>query len=82
MEEMINYMTVRVIRKKEYIEELLDQYMGERVLPSILDKQMMELYQMITALSVVDPGMAEVILKYIKLDVLPRLIEADQKGGR
>ena len=81
MKEMINYMTVRVIRKKEYIEELLDQYMGERVLPNILDKQMMELYQMITALSVVDPGMAEVILKY-KVDVLPRLIEADQKGGR
>lgn len=90
--DAMEYMQKQIDRKVEHIQWLLDQYMGESVLPSVLDKQMNELYGMIIGQGLLR-GEAEgydvevfkydeMNLQYIAEFIIPRLIEADQKGGR
>ena len=91
-EEVMEYMQRAINRKMSHIHELLEQYMGERVLPSILDKQMSELYSMIAGQRLLRDRAAERDIELFAYDmmnmqniaeqIIPWLIEADQKGGR
>ena len=90
--EGMEYTQKQIDRKLEHINWLLDQYMGERVLPSILDKQMNELYDLILGQRMMrneaEVNDVEVFkydlmnMQYIAEFIIPRLNEADQKGGR